>query len=72
MVVDLAKIEDAVQPLLAQEAAELVDLRFQRDGGRWTLRFFIDKAGGTSLGDCEYFSNRIGAFLRQIEALREA
>ncbi len=63
MIVDLGKIESAVQPLLAQEAMDLVDLRYLRENGRWVLRFFLDKNGGMTLDDCEYISNRIGSLL---------
>lgn len=69
MIVDLARIETVVEPLLAQEAVELVDLRFLREGGRWVLRFYIDKQGGVSLDDCEYMSNRIGSLLDAREDL---
>jgi ribosome maturation factor RimP len=60
---DLAQIEKAVQGVLDQEAVELVDLQYVHEGGRWVLRFFLDKAGGVTLGDCEYLSNRIGGVL---------
>jgi ribosome maturation factor RimP len=69
MNVDLAEIEKAVDPILAQEAAELVDLRFLREGGRWVLRFYVEKPGGTTLDDCEYLSNRIGSLLDMREEL---
>lgn len=63
MVPDLRQIEAAVQNVLNQEAVELVDLRYLREGGRNVLRFYLDKTGGFSLGDCEYMSNRIGGIL---------
>lgn len=64
--VDLSKVEEALGPLMAQEAAELVDLRYAREGGRWVLRVYVDKPlvpGGTGLRDCEYLSDRIGSLL---------
>lgn len=60
---DVTKIETAVQAVLDQEAVELVDLQVVHEGGRRVLRFFVDKAGGIKLDDCEYLSNRIGALL---------
>lgn len=63
MMADLKQIEAAVEPLLAREAVELVDLRFLRDGGRWILRFYLDKQGGITLNDCEQLSYRIGGLL---------
>jgi len=61
--VDVARLEALVQPVLAREAAELVDLQYLRERGRWVLRFFVDKAGGISLDDCERLSGSIGAVL---------
>jgi ribosome maturation factor RimP len=63
MTVDLKRIEAAIEPLLVQEAAELVDLRYLRENGRWVLRFYIDKTGGITLDDCEQLSYRIGGLL---------
>lgn len=60
---DIRKIEEAVEPLVAQETMELVDLEWVQEGGRNILRFFLDKPGGFTLDDCEYMSNRIGALL---------
>ncbi len=61
--VDLKEIEKAVGGVLAQEAVELVDLKFVSDGGRWVMRFFVDKEGGVTVSDCERVSKRIGAIL---------
>jgi len=66
---DLGQIERAVQGVLDQEAVELVDLQYVHEGGRWVLRFFIDKAGGVTLDDCENLSNRIGATLDMTDLL---
>ena len=60
---DLQVIESTVMSALAQDAVELVDLRFLQEGGRWILRFFVDKHGGISLDDCERISERIGSVL---------
>lgn len=60
---NLAKLEKDLETLLAQEAEELVDLRYLNEGGRWVLRLYIDKPGGVTLDDCEQASHRVGAFL---------
>ena len=59
----LSAIEQAVTPVLEQEKAELVDLKFVQEGHRWVLKVFLDKAGGITLDDCAYFSDRIGGAL---------
>ncbi|MBI4054607.1 MAG: ribosome maturation factor RimP [Elusimicrobia bacterium] len=61
--VDLKVIEEKVGPLLAEELAELVDLQCIHQGGRWVLRFFLDKAGGITLGDCERLSRKIESLM---------
>src|SRR3989338_4650369 len=66
---DIAKIEAVVEPILAQEAVELVDLQFGSEGGRRVLRFFVDKTGGIKLDDCEYLSHRIGAILDSADVI---
>ena len=66
---DLEQIEKAVSGLLAQEAVELVDLRYLQEGGRWVLRFYLDKHGGITLDDCEKLSSRIGALLDTVDVL---
>ncbi len=60
---DLGKIQNAVQAVLDQEAVELVDVQMLHESGRRILRFYVDKAGGVKLDDCEYLSHRIGGVL---------
>ena len=60
---EIKRLEDLLTSLLEQESAELVDLKFAKEGSRWVLRAFIDKEGGVTLDDCAYFSDRIGALI---------
>jgi ribosome maturation factor RimP len=69
---DLKLIEQAVEGLLAQEGVELVDLRYLMQGGRWVLRFYLDKHRGITLDDCEYLSDRIGALLDTMDIIPHA
>jgi len=57
------EIEKLIEPLMAQENAELVDLTYAKEGPRWILRVFMDKEGGITLDDCAYFSDRIGSLI---------
>ena len=59
-------------PILEQESAELVDVEFRQESGRWILRFFLDKEGGITLDDCAYFSDRLGAALDEADAIKRA
>ena len=58
-----AEIEKLIESLADAESAELVDLRFSKEGAKWVLRVYLDKAGGLTLDDCAYFSDRIGSLL---------
>ncbi len=51
------------EPLLEQMGLRLWDIRFEKEGGIWFLRFFIDKAGGVDINDCERFSRAIDPVL---------
>ncbi len=50
-------------PVLLQLGLRLWDVRFEKEGGAWFLRYFIDKDGGVSLNDCEAFSRLIDPIL---------
>ncbi|HET8576678.1 MAG TPA: ribosome maturation factor RimP [Methylomirabilota bacterium] len=59
----LGRVEAAVAPVLASHGLGLVDLEWRREGRRWVLRFFVDKPGGVSIGDCQAFSREAGDVL---------
>ncbi len=69
---DAKDIETLIAPALEQEGAELVDLQWRPEGGRWILRLFVDKPGGISLDDCEHFSDRVGAVLDEADAISQS
>ncbi|MFV0498005.1 MAG: ribosome maturation factor RimP [Candidatus Fimivivens sp.] len=50
-------------PVLLQMGLRLWDVRFEKEGGTWFLRYFIDKDGGVDLHDCEQFSRLIDPIL---------
>ncbi|OIO09148.1 MAG: hypothetical protein AUJ52_06995 [Elusimicrobia bacterium CG1_02_63_36] len=60
---DLRLIEETVENALAQDAYELVDMKYLQEGGRWILRFFVDKHGGVTLDDCQRISEKVGSIL---------
>ena len=47
------------QPILEEMGLELWDLRFEKEGSLWYLRYFIDKEGGGTIDDCERCSRAI-------------
>lgn len=66
---DLQAIEETVESALAQDAFELVDMNYVQEGGRWILRFFVDKHGGINLDDCQRVSEKIGSILDAAEMM---
>ena len=59
----LSRVEAAVAPVLASRGLSLVDAQWHREGRRWVLRFFVDKPGGVSIGDCQAVSREAGDVL---------
>ena len=48
-----AAAEAVVRPIVESHGYQLWDVWFAKEGAKWYLRIFIDKAEGISLDDCE-------------------
>ncbi len=49
---------------VAEELGLMVwDVRYEKEGSRWMLRYFIDKEGGIEISDCEQFSRAVEVVL---------
>lgn len=46
------RTRELVEPMVAQQGMELVDVEYLREFDRWVLRLVIDKPGGVGLEDC--------------------
>lgn len=68
----LEQIEKLVEPVLAQNEMEMVNLEFTHEHGQWVLRFFLDKKGGITLDDCARMSDRMGAILDAADIVRQS
>jgi ribosome maturation factor RimP len=66
------EIETLITPVVDQEGGEIIDLQWRREGHQWVLRLFIDKPNGITLDDCAQFSDRIGAFLDEKNAIEQS
>ncbi|MBI3013101.1 MAG: ribosome maturation factor RimP [Elusimicrobia bacterium] len=75
-------IQSMVEPTLLQNGFEVVDVQYLREGGRWVLRFFIDKTdqaanpndlasrrSSVTLEDCENVSHMIELLVDSSELL---
>jgi ribosome maturation factor RimP len=60
----IRRVEALVEPLLAAQGGELVDLQFIRPRrGRATLRLFVDRHGGITLDELARLSRVVGELL---------
>ena len=67
----IEQIEQIAAPVLDEHAAELVDAQFVHEHGQWVLRFFLDKPGGITLGDCATISDHIGRILDAADVIKQ-
>ena len=54
------EVSALAQGLLNEYGMEVVDVEFRFEGGRWTLRIFIDKEGGVTVDDCASVNRELG------------
>jgi ribosome maturation factor RimP len=52
-----------LEPVLLRDGYELVEVEWIRGGGRWTLRLYVDKAGGVGIEDCQAVSHLVDPIL---------
>lgn len=51
--------EELAAPILKKMGFYLWDVTYEKEGGSWYLRYYIDKDGGITIDDCEAFSREI-------------
>jgi len=52
-----------LEPVLARDGYELVEVEWLREGGGWTLRLYIDREGGVGIDDCQAVSRTVEPIL---------
>ncbi len=60
-------VKQLVEPIIAANAMELVDVEYKKLYGQDTLIIYIDKNGGVDLNDCELIHNAIDAPLDELD-----
>ena len=60
------------QPVLESLGLTLWDLRFEKEGANWYLRYFIDKPGGVNIVDCENFSRAVDKLLDAADPIEQS
>jgi ribosome maturation factor RimP len=62
--IDIAdRARSLLEPVLARDGYELVEVEWTRASGRWTLRLFIDRQGGVGIEDCQGVSRTVEPIL---------
>jgi ribosome maturation factor RimP len=57
------RTRQVLEPVLARDGYELVEVEWLRQGSRWTLRLFVDKSGGVGIEDCQAVSRLVDPIL---------
>ena len=52
-----------LEPVLARDAFDLVEVEWLREGGTWVLRIYVDKVGGIGIDDCQAASRLVETLL---------
>lgn len=52
-------IAELIEPVVQEENIELVDVEYKKVGNVWTLRVYLDKDHGVTVGDCQRMSRQI-------------
>ncbi len=68
----VALATEIAQPVLDQLGLRLWDVRFEKEGSGWYLRYFIDKEGGVDINDCERFSRAVDPLLDEADPIEQS
>lgn len=63
---------ELAQPLADELELLLWDVRFEKEGGTWFLRYFIDREGGVTIDDCERFSRAVDPLLDAADPIEQS
>ncbi|MFU0832069.1 MAG: Ribosome maturation factor RimP [Oscillospiraceae bacterium] len=65
-------VHNLALPYAQQLGLSIWDVRYEKEGGAWYLRIFIDKPGGVGIEDCEAMSRAINGPLDELDPIRES
>lgn len=60
------------EPVAKELGLTLWDVRFEKEGASWFLRYIIDKEGPISFDDCEAFSRRVDKLLDEEDFIEQS
>jgi len=65
----LERVEEIAGPLAEARGLVLLDVEYEREGGRWFLRCTVDRRGGVTMDECAAFSEALDPLLEGVEGL---
>ena len=65
-------VKEDCKPIIEDLGYDLVDLEFVKEEGDYFLRFFIGKAGGITIDDCQKVSEIIGDRLDELDPIEDS
>jgi ribosome maturation factor RimP len=57
------RVRALLEPIVARDGYELVEVDWLREGGGWVLRLFVDRAGGVNIDHCQEISRTVETVL---------
>ncbi len=66
------KVQSILEPILTENALELADIEFVKEGPNWYLRVYIDKQGNVTIQDCEMVSRALEKKLDEADFIEQA
>lgn len=64
--------EELAEPVAEELGYVIWDTEYVKEGGRYILRYTIDKDGGVDLNDCEKFHHAIDPLLDEADPIEES
>jgi len=63
---------ELARPIVEEMGLELWDVRFEKEGSIWYLRYYVDKEGGITIEDCEKFSRAVEKSLDEADPIESS
>lgn len=64
--------EELALPVVEELGLDLWDVRFEKEGSNWYLRYFIDKENGVDIDDCVRVSRAIEKLLDEADPIEQS
>ncbi len=66
------EVRRLLEPVLARDGYELVEVEWGREGPRWVLRIYVDRPGGVGIDDCQAVSRTVEPILDAEDVIEPA